>query len=551
MDTVNASRSASAVSDIYNLRILPDGSLEKREGYRLLCSAEKPIRAFWEGMLRGSRRAFLLCGDAVCALDTESGELFRIAEVSEDSGEAEFFFYRGRLYLLGGYQLLEIREDGASYPHGYVPLVGKDWSDGVVGEPYEARNLLTSRARISYLMSELPSSVICTDAPIGSIQAVIRNGEVLPESGYTVGSTRTTVTVKDSSAGDRITLYFTYRDSTDGVSDLMSCTHAEVFGGAFGSRPFLWGGEDGTVMHCAGFVSEGSLSEAQLGFPESDALYFPLGGHFTVGDGQYTVTGVGRHYDRLLIFTEGGAWMADSTEGGTEEFPILRINSTVETRSHGSTARLYNDPVTVGRDAVYRWSADTDELDECNAHSISSAVSPLIKPMLRRGGLFYDRIHNELWLYSPDLPDTVWVYSATAGGWSRFGGFSADGFISFEGGCGFYRGSDIFIFDSALTCDEGGEDIEAFVLLSPTDIDEHSKKRLSALELDFSGGKLSAQILANGESKPICETTLCGSSLPLTYRRRIRAARVHAFSLKLISASEDRQRIYSVGIMIH
>jgi hypothetical protein len=144
--------------------------------------------------------------------------------------------------------LLEIREDGASYPHGYVPLVGKDWSDGVVGEPYEARNLLTSRARISYLMSELPSSVICTDAPIGSIQAVIRNGEVLPESGYTVGSTRTTVTVKDSSAGDRITLYFTYRDSTDGVSDLMSCTHAEVFGGAFGSRPFLWGGEDGTLV---------------------------------------------------------------------------------------------------------------------------------------------------------------------------------------------------------------------------------------------------------------------------------------------------------------
>ena len=468
----------------------------------------------------------------------------------EARGEAEFFFYRGRLYLIGGHDLLEIREDGVTEPFGYVPLVGKDWGDGVVGEPYEARNLINPRARISYVVSDTPTLVICTDAPIGSVQMIIRNGVILDESVYSINSSRVSITVRGTVAGDRITLYFTYADGPEGASALKACTHAAVFGGAVDSRPFLWGGEDGAVMYCAGYVSENALRESQIGHPESDPLYFPVGSEFTVGDGQYGITGVGRHYDRLLIFTEGGAWMADSAEGGTEEFPLMRINSTVETRSHGRTARLNNDPVTVGRDAVYRWSADTDELDECNAHSISSAIAPLIKPMLENGSVFYNRHYNELWIYSPDVPDTVWVYSADTRGWTRFGGFQADGFISLDIGFAFYSGKDIFIFDSALTKDED-RDIEAYVLFPPTDMDQPSKKRLSAMELDFSGGNLTAQVLANESGTPIYEATLCGAAIPITYRKRIRAARCDAFSVKLSAASGDRQRIYSVGIMIH
>ena len=487
----------------------------------------------------------------LCSLDAARGELSHIASVTAAYGKCEFFFYRGRLYLIGGQDLLEVGEDGVAAPNGYVPLVGKNWSDGAVGEPYEAKNLLNHRARISYVMSDPPSSVLRTDAPISSVEAVIQNGEVLPGTSYIIGSARTSVTVKGVSAGDRITLHFTYQSDTDGSYALKSCTHAEVFGGAVGSRPFLWGGEDGSVMFCAGYVSEDSLRAAQLGHPESDALYFPEGREFSVGDGQYSITGVGRHYDRLLIFTEGGAWMADSPEGSTEEFPLMKINSTVETRSHGKTARLYNDPVTVGRSAVYRWSADTDELDECNAHSISNSVAPMIEKLLKNGSLFYNRFHNELWLYSQDVSDTVWVYSATVGGWTRFGGIRAEGFIALEEGCAFYSGKDIFIFDSALTRDVGGRDVEAFVLFAPTDMGSPSKKRLSALELSFSGGELTAQLLSDEGNIPFCEAKVCGSAIPKTHRQRICAARASAFALKLSASSADRQRIYSAGIMIH
>ena len=125
------------------------------------------------------------------------------------------------------------------------------------------------------------------------------------------------------SPGDRVEVYFTYlsRASDSALEELMKCNRAFVFGGINNTRPFLWGGKNG-VMFTSAFVSEGSLNASRIGFAQSDALYFPVNYEFVVGDGVSPISAVSRHYDRLLIFTENGAWMADSSSCGIEDFPI-------------------------------------------------------------------------------------------------------------------------------------------------------------------------------------------------------------------------------------
>ncbi len=496
-------------------------------------------------------RVFVLSGGDIYRINTESGEKTLVATVTDSDSAAEFFFYREALYLIDGSNLFTVDDNGISEPHGYVPLVGKDWSDNQVGEPYEARNLITPRARISYIISDPPSTVLKTGASVASIEAVYINDALIDASNYAISSSPSIISVRNLSAGDRVTVHLTYTAEADAAESLKKNTRAAVFGGVNSTRPFLWGGENSAMMYCTGYVSEESLKSARIGHPDSDALYFPAGNEFTVGDGRYPITGVGRHYDRLLIFTEGGAWMAESETCGTEEFPVMKINSTVLTHSHGATAMLGNDPITVGADSVYRWSADTDELDECNAHSISRPIDPLIRDtFLKNGGIFSDVIHNELLLYSPDCYGVVWVYSVSEGCWSRFDGIYADGFIRFENGVGFYHGQDVFLFDDALTSDEGSKEIIAYFWGNPTDFGTSAKKRLTALEISSSGGELTAQMSLDGEATPSVTADMDTAPTEAAVRRRLTSKRFNSLRVKITAPSQQKQRIHSLCIMI-
>lgn len=528
-----------------NLRIKADGSLEKRCGYRLLRTFGGTVRAIWTGRLDGSFKGYVLVGSTVSLIDFSSNTLTAIGNIGTTSTEADFFYYRSRLYLVDGTAIYVISNGTVTTPHGYVPLRGKDWSDTLLGETLEPRNLLCNKGRITYVVREEYSSFLRLDSVVSHIDDIYINGTRISSTDYTLTSLGDTVSVSILSPGDRVTVCFTYPSIANSTDGLLSNTRATVFGGISNERPFLWNGQNSSVMYSSAFVSEKSLKESQIGFPQSDALYFPADHEFTVGDGSSPITAVSRHYDRLLIFTETGAWMADSSACGVEDHPVLSINSRAGVISRGAEARLGNQPCTVGETEIYRWLSTTDELDESNAYSISEPIKErLPKEFFENAHVFADTRRDELLFCSPALGDSIYVYQSARSAWVRFDGISADYFVDCGTDIGFMSGNSLYVFDEALTTDHGGKEIVGRLESNVIPLASGRRARLSSVAASVEGEDCRLDVRLDGEDTP-------SLSLPLgNEEKRLSAKRATSARLTLSTGGSQRQTIHSLSLRI-
>ncbi len=543
IDTRFLHKNDKGCADVVNFRITADGSLQKRCGYRLLRTFSGNVRAIWTGRLDGTVCAYVLVGNTVSLFYPSTNKLLTVGTVNTSSGEADFFYYRSGLYLADGKQIYTVGNTRIGTPYGYVPLRGKDWPDTLMGELHEPKNLLCNKGRITYVIREDHSSFLRIDSRISYIDAVYVNGSLISEASYSITSLGDTISVSSLSGGDRVEVYFTYASDTGSTDGLLSCTRATVFGGISNERPFLWNGNDKTVMYSSSFVSENSLKQSRKVFPQSDALYFPVDHEFKVGDGSSPITAVSRHYDRLLIFTETGAWMADSSACGVEDHPVMSINSKAGVISRGAEARLGNQPCTVGQSAIYRWLSSTDELDECNAYSISDALTDkLPKQFFEDAQVFADIQKDELIFCSPSLGDTVYVYQSSGSHWVRFDGINADRFVALGDSVGFLYGKSLYVFDASLSQDEGGKEIVGVFESNIIPLSTHGTGRISSVTAALEG-ECELSIRFDGEQEPsVCVPLKSGKKQRLTAKR----ARTARLSIK--AGGDGRQTVRSISL---
>lgn len=555
-DGIDARRSVGGVTDALNFRLLPDGSLRKRQGFRCLCSAEAEVRAIWSGVIGGESRCYYLAGSSLSSLDLTSGESTLCASVGSTLGKAQFFYFRDALYLIDGSAIYKIDGTAVSETVGYVPLLGKDWGTGYPGEINEPLNLLNRHARITYKIGASPSAYLPTLYPVSEIVALYKNGELVDKSLYYFDEELTTINIAGLEEGDALEADLTFESESDSQrSALLSSRGAYVFGGINNSRLFTFGGESKNVIFTSTYVSRESLAMAEAHFAGCGHIYFKSGNQFTVGDGRYTVKGATRHYDRLLVLTEGDAWIADSSACGEEEFPVMNVNSKVGCVSEGGIAVVGNDPVTVGRDGVYRWTSETDELNECNAYRISEAIDGLLSRSFCENALLYaDTSRGELWLTSPLADGVVWIYNLKRKAWTRFDNICADLFFDADGEVGFVSGTDICVFDE--TCYSDLEDVGATVSspisaslrLGMQDLGSEKQKRLCSLlcvaDLDSSSMRAVA-VTDKGEELRV-ELSHSGEHFP--YFTRLSSHRFRHLLLSLSTSSVGRQTVHALEL---
>lgn len=547
IDTRGDHKNKEGCSELVNFRIRHDGSLEKREGYRHLADLGGNVRAVWTGKIGGEDCCYALVNSSVFKLN-EDGSFSQVATSETSAGEADFFFYRQRLYLVDGNKILYLSEDGLTAPSGYVPLVAKNWNGGEIGKINEPRNLICNRARFHYVMGAEVISILYADATLASVDAVFINGVKISTDRYNLLSNKIAISVTGLDAYDSIVLYATYANADERSSKLLANTKATVFGGANNSRPFLWGNPDfPNVIYGAGYVSESELDEAQRVYADSDHLYFPAGNEFSVGDGQYTVRAVGRHFDRMLIFTEGGTWMANDPDCSTSEFPVMNINSRIGVLSYGAVAEMENQPCTVGERGIYRWNSDTDELNDCNAYSISLPIaSRLPQEFFEKASVFANKAERELMFTYPNDAGTVWVYSAVTQSWSRFEGVYAHRLFEFYGQIAFFRGSDIYIFDRDAV-DDCGIGINAYFESNLLDFGTYRKKQLMGIEASYDGGDITVEVFSDGRISPNVSTFFEGGRHKRVFKR-LSAGRFDDIRVRLTANGADRHVIHSLSI---
>ncbi len=534
---------------LVNFRHLPDGSICRREGTRFITIMEEDVRAVWTGKLWDGFRYILLAGNCIYELDIERGEALPLIEVNTSEGDAELFYYRENLYLVDGTGIYTVRSGWLGELYGYVPLRAKGWSDNAIGELYQPRNLLNNKARFDYVISSEATSILRVDAPIIAVDAVKVNGARISSDRYSIGTYQPYVSVMGLSEGDRVSVYAEYRDAPKGLAALKRCTRGTVFGGISNSRPFLFGGYDKSLMFSSQYVSADELAASREVYTDSDAMYFPEGYQFQVGDGQYPISTVSRHFDRLLIFTEGGVWRADSESCGTDYTPIMNVNMGVCVASSHGAALLGNSPCAVGKDGIYRFASNTDELDDCNAYKISDGIAPLLtQEFLSSAEVWADGRGGRLIFSAPHASDKIFVYTEEGGKWSIYEGIVAERFFETKDGIGFMMGNEIFVFDENRATDSGAP-FTAYFEGALTDMGSADKKRLSSVEICFDGEPPKCTLCLDGRTVVDTGTDSLEGGTHTRYRRRAVSRRFDCM-VPRIEAEAGCGRIHSLTVNV-
>ena len=211
-----------------------------------------------------------------------------------------------------------------------------------------------------------------------------------------------------------------------------------------------------------------------------------------------------------------------------------------------------NDPLTVSRDGIYRWTSNTDERDESNAKRISGPLSGLLGCDFGEGAVAVNyREADEIWISNPtDTKGQVFVYNYRLDKWYRHTGIFAEYYFRYGGRLGFCRGGDVFMFREGEYTDFGAE-IVAEYESRYTDMGCMGMKKrvkrvmaVSTAESDFSvslhdsGGRL-CEIHFQGRPGPGVECRRAGA-----YTGRISHIKYH-----IRAGGTGRQRIFGIVVM--
>ncbi len=543
-------------ADLVNFRIRADGSLEKRSGFRFLTDLKQTVRAFYPSISQGKDIAYVLCLDTVYTVDLTTGKKTALGSVATQSGDACFFFYKSQLYLMDSEELYVYQDGELLLVDGYVPLIGKDWVNDYVGKPYEPKNILTRRARISYVVSATaPSIFMCTGEPVESVEAVYRNGILLDPSDYYIDEGFQTVNVRGTGAGDRLEIYMTMKNGSDELRDLfLSAKRSVVFGGMENHRVFFWGSNDPSLLFCSSYVSREQSAASALHGNVANELYIPVGYEFRVGAVGHRIFGCACHYDKLLIYTENDTWMASSDVSGFSELSLSVINSEIGCATLDGVVSVGNHPISIGRHSLYRWHQEGDVPNRCNAIRVSEEIDGLLSPEdYSNSSLYYNSYRDELWLHNR-MTGTVWIRSMTDKGWFRFSGVFADRIFDANGQVAFLRGSALYVFDDAMDYDESGENaitmISASYVGSLTDFGTVAPKNLSSITLrgDGGGGTLSLTFEEDGMRTRTLGLFTPDSPFHLALNRRLSSGRFRYGRLSLTADGFGKPIVHSLTL---
>lgn len=447
---------AKNASDICNFRILPSGELEKRNGFAPLMTLPGEPRAFWNGYIDGDEMSFALIGSTVYLIDLAAKSTEVIGSVSSAEGRAEFFFCRGVLYLVDGYDFYSYGSDGFSTFSGYVPLYGKEWKGYYASdEVYEPINYLSDKIRIFYKLTEDTSSLYI-GVRCSEILSITKNDtyDILSSVALSEDGKRIVCSGVLLPAKSEIMVCLKLAPEEIRRSELIGVRRGTVYGGSSDGRMLLYAGKNQSDVFVSRSVSRLALSQSQDVDPDSTGVYFPVSDCVSISDGRYPVTAMCRHFDRLLIFTERETWMADFT-GASEKPYIIPVNSGVGCFSEDGAVLGGNSPYSVSESGIYRWTSDDDTRNECNAVCISGPIFDMLDSSFSSHAVgFFLRARGEVWFADPDSDEqTVFIYSVSKNAWWRFDGIPVDRFFSYDGDAATLYGRYVFAFSDRFFVD--------------------------------------------------------------------------------------------------
>ena len=545
-----------SIAFINNFRITDDGSLKKRCGFQSVYEsslADASIITSHSTVENGNEVCYFVEGAFIKKYDFASKAVTDIGEFENQPPNAFFFEYLDKLFICDGYNILSIENNSLTSSTFYIPLYGKDWH-AFAGEINEKPNLLWNKVAISYKLPQGSTSYLSIGKlKLQSIDALYRNGTLLSSDQYSFQERYNSINVPEFADNDEFLAIITFDGDEHYNSmrnSLISSHSTSVFYELNKNNLFFWGSKNHNKVFYSTSLNKENAQISAL-HPDCGEFYVPLDSFFKVASEKDRINAFIRHYDRVLIMTESSTWITNLQELENDNLKIKNINNSIGCISKGGCVRIENTLFSIGKDAIYSWSADTDELNECNAHNISEPINELLdEDFFKSCFVHLHYSEREIWFYTPSIT-TVWIYNYKRKVWYSFSGFSPSAIL--DGGklpC-FLENTTLYAFNSALQSDiknNTSVQISASLTSGELEFNSKQKKKLysSTIRGSISGGSIKLRITLDNKK------TLLYNISPSAYHSvipfRTKSGSFKSLKFVLTATGEGTQIIHGIEL---
>lgn len=387
---------------------------------------------------------------------------------SAENAKVKIFPFGGKIYVMSSAKTVVYKDGSFQEEAPYVPLVivGADPAGG--GTTLENLNLLSPLRRIDYSADGTSTTYVLPDEATGVTAITIDNEAQTVDAAGSFDSSTHTFTFAAAPVKGVGNVEFTYTTDANVAEKnrmrIINCPLVEAYNGSTDTRLFVAG--DGTNMcYYTGVPQSGEVT----------ALYFPAMNEVAVDMSGSPVTGLRRHYSKLLVFKPDGTYTISYepvtlVDGSTIAGFFLRAaNREFGNDVLGQVQTVNNYPRTVTKNGIYEWRITSSYYqDERYAKRISDKVgSSLKKTDISRIVTCDDNFGKTYYVFLNDESGTVLVnrYAVTNDGiWCVYQSDlckNVKNAMVYAGAMVFVTDQEVLYFDEGATMDAAlatGED---------------------------------------------------------------------------------------------
>lgn len=384
------------ITDAYNLTVRPgvqriDPNHDREPG---------AILASWAGHI-GEEENELLDDEYLAVVDFD-GEQDRIFLFRADGTNSFYIFkeqrgilgltaagnayvkifpFGSRLYIMSAGNTVYF--DGGEFraAEAYVPLViaGADPVSGA-GTAFENINLLTGMRRMDFSADGTAKDYLLPAEAVAVRKVVVDNAELDLATAGSFNAGTHVFSFANAPVKGVGNVEITY-DTDAAVAEenrmrIVRMMLVEAYNGSTDTRLFV-AGDGSNICYYSGVTQNG----------DATPMYFPAMNEIAVDMTSAAVTGMVRHYSKLLVFTRGGGTYTISYEPVTNPdgsmvagFYLRAANKGFGNDVMGQVATVNNYARTVTRDGIYSWNITSGSYqDERYAKRVSDMVEKSLK----------------------------------------------------------------------------------------------------------------------------------------------------------------------------
>lgn len=298
-----------------------------------------------------------------------------------DGAYVKVFPFGSRLYIMSAGKTVYFEKGQFREAKGYIPLViaGADPASGS-GTMLENINMMTGLRRIDYSADgETKAYQLPTEA-LEVRKILIDNVEQNVSGAGSFDPSKHTFTFNTAPIKGVGNVEITYGTDAAAAEEnrmkIVKMMLTEAYNGSTDTRLFV-AGDGSNICYYSGVTQDG----------EASPMYFPIMNEIAVDMTSAAVTGLMRHYSKLMVFTRGGGTYTISyepvtnTDGSTVAgFYLRAANREFGNDVMGQVATVNNFARTITKDGVYSWNITASYYqDERYARRVSDKVEKSLR----------------------------------------------------------------------------------------------------------------------------------------------------------------------------